>query len=110
LEYQFRVDYTLDSASKSRAHIQFVHPDSDEGKEISNILVKYKAADDLYPYKPGPVVRLCLNAPDEDSPATIIRRLGGSIRCVRGQEQKDRRIRMSITALGLSLCVRGPYS
>jgi hypothetical protein len=58
LEYQFRVVYTLDSASKSRAHIQFVHPDSDEGKEISNILVKYKAADDLYPYKPGPVARL----------------------------------------------------
>jgi hypothetical protein len=57
LEYQFRVIYTLDSASKSRAHIQFVNPDSAEGKEISNILVKYKAADDLYPYKPGAVVR-----------------------------------------------------
>src|ERR1700730_7193070 len=58
LEYQFRVIYTLDSASKSRAHIQFVHPDSAEGKEISNILVKYKPADDLYPYKPGVVVKL----------------------------------------------------
>jgi hypothetical protein len=58
LEYQFRVVYTLDSASKSRAHIQFVHPDSTEGKKISNILVKYKAADDLYPYKPGVVARL----------------------------------------------------
>ena len=56
LEYQFRVVYTLDSASKSRAHIQFVHPGSAEGKEISNILVKYKAADDLYPYKPHAVV------------------------------------------------------
>jgi Protein of unknown function (DUF3644) len=58
LEYQFRVVYTLDSASKRRAHIQFVHPDSAEGKEITNILVKYKAADDLYPYKPGVVARL----------------------------------------------------
>lgn len=26
LQYQFRVVYTLDNASKSRAHIQFVHP------------------------------------------------------------------------------------
>ena len=58
LEYQFKVVYTLDSASKSRAHIQFVHPDSAEGKEISNILVKYKTADDLYPYKPNAVVKL----------------------------------------------------
>jgi hypothetical protein len=58
LEYQFRVVYTLDSASKSRTHIQFVHPDSAEGKEISNVLVKYKSADDLYPYKPGLVARL----------------------------------------------------
>jgi hypothetical protein len=57
LEYQFRVVYTLDSASKSRAHIQFVHPNSAEGKEISNILVKYKTADDLYPYKPNAVVK-----------------------------------------------------
>src|SRR5215471_502310 len=58
LEYQFKVVYTLGSASKSRAHIQFVHPDSAEGKEISNILVKYKAADDLYPYKPHAVAEL----------------------------------------------------
>jgi hypothetical protein len=58
LEYQFKVVYTLDSASKSRAHIQFVHPESAEGKEISNILVKYKTADDLYPYKPNAVVKM----------------------------------------------------
>jgi hypothetical protein len=58
LEYQFRVVYTLDSASRSRTHIQFVHPESAEGKEISNILVKYKTADDLYPYKPNTVVKL----------------------------------------------------
>jgi hypothetical protein len=58
LEYQFRVVYTLDSASKSRSHIQFVQPESAEGKEISNILVKYKTADDLYPYKPNAVVKM----------------------------------------------------
>src|SRR5215475_15704573 len=32
LEYQFRVVYTLDSASKGKAHIQFLSPDSAEGK------------------------------------------------------------------------------
>jgi hypothetical protein len=60
LEYQFRVVYTLESASKSRAHIQFVHPESAEGKEISNVLVKYKTGDELYPYKPKVVVSLVL--------------------------------------------------
>jgi hypothetical protein len=38
LEYRFRVIYTLDSASKSQAHIQFVHPDSAEGKESAMFL------------------------------------------------------------------------
>lgn len=58
LEYQFRVIYTIDAASKSRSHFEFVLPDSDEGKEIRNILVRHKPADDLYPHKPGAVVRL----------------------------------------------------
>lgn len=98
LEYQFRVVYTLDSASKSRAHIQFVHPDSAEGKEISNILVKYKPADDLYPYKPSVVASWCHAALDENSPATTILRHGGYIQRVRGQDQNDLRIRISITA------------
>jgi uncharacterized protein DUF3644 len=39
-EYQFRVIYTLDAASKSRSHIEFVRPDSAEGKEIHNVLVQ----------------------------------------------------------------------
>ena len=52
LEYQFRVIYTLDAASKSRSHFEFVRPDSAEGKSIRNVLVQYKAADYLYPYKP----------------------------------------------------------
>lgn len=57
LEYQFRVIYTLDSVTKSRAHFQFVQPDSAEGKGIRNVLVQHKLADHLYPHKPGDVVR-----------------------------------------------------
>jgi hypothetical protein len=52
LEYQFRVIYTLDAASKSRSHFEFVRPESAEGKEIRNILVHYRAGDELYPHKP----------------------------------------------------------
>lgn len=58
LEYQFRVIYTLDSSSKSSSHIQFLHPDSDEAKQIRNVLVKYKLADEIYPYKPNQVTEL----------------------------------------------------
>ncbi|MCX2696701.1 DUF3644 domain-containing protein [Ochrobactrum chromiisoli] len=57
IEYQFRVIYTLDSASKGKSHIHFVSPDTAEGKEIHNVLQKVKLADDLYPYKPGAVVK-----------------------------------------------------
>jgi hypothetical protein len=58
LEYQFRVVYTLDAVTQSRAHFQFVQPDSAEGKDIRNVLVQHKLADHLYPYKPGDVVSL----------------------------------------------------
>ena len=58
LEYKFRVVYTIDSASKSQAHIRFVHPGSEEGKQIRNILVKDRPADELYPYKPDKVRKL----------------------------------------------------
>ncbi len=51
LEYQFKVIYTLDSASKSQSNIQFIHPGSEHGKEIHNILAKYKCSDELYPHK-----------------------------------------------------------
>lgn len=57
IEYQFKVVYTLDSASKSKAHIQFVSPDSQEGKDIHNVLQKYRVADEMYPLKPGDVVK-----------------------------------------------------
>jgi Protein of unknown function (DUF3644) len=58
LEYQFRVVYTLDAVTKSRAHFQFVQPNSAEGKDIRNILVQHKLADHLYPHKAGAVVTL----------------------------------------------------
>lgn len=52
LDYQFRVIYTLDSASKSRSHFQFVQSESAEAKEIRNVLVKFRPADETHPYKP----------------------------------------------------------
>ena len=57
LEYQFRVVYTLESASKGTSHIQFLHPDSEEGKSVHNVLQKFKIADEIYPYKPGEVAK-----------------------------------------------------
>lgn len=58
IEYKFRVVYTLDSASKGNSHFHFVNPQSEEGKNIHNVLQKFKIADDIYKYKPGDVVRL----------------------------------------------------
>jgi hypothetical protein len=58
LEYQFRVVCTFDSASKGKAHIQFLSPDSAEGKTVQNVLQKFKIADELYRYKPGDVVKI----------------------------------------------------
>ena len=58
LKYQFRVIYTLDNASKGKAGIQFIKPGTDEAKEIKNVLLKYKLADEEYPYKPGIVAQL----------------------------------------------------
>lgn len=55
LEYQFKVIYTLTSASKAKAHFEFVQPDSAEGKEIQNVLIKYKPLEDIYPLKPGEI-------------------------------------------------------
>lgn len=57
-EYQFRVVYTFDSASKGSAHIQFLTPESAEGKSVHNVLQKYKISDELYPHKPGEVAAL----------------------------------------------------
>jgi hypothetical protein len=56
IEFRFQVVYTLSTAPKSKAHIQFVNPASAEGKEIHNVLAKKVISDDLYPLKPGKVV------------------------------------------------------
>ena len=61
-EYQFRVVYTFDSASKGKAHIQFLSPDSAEGKSVQNVLQKFKIADELYQYKPGDVTKIVRKA------------------------------------------------
>jgi hypothetical protein len=57
LEYQIKVVYTLTNASKSKSHFQFIQPDSAEGKEMQNVLIKYKPADDIWPLKPAEVVK-----------------------------------------------------
>ena len=56
LQYQFKVVYTLTSASKGKQHIRFIRPGSEEGQEVHNVLVKEKALDDIYPLKAGRVV------------------------------------------------------
>ncbi len=56
LEYQFKVVYTLTSASGGTRHIRFIRPGSEEGKEVHNVLVKERALDDMYPFKAGRVV------------------------------------------------------
>jgi hypothetical protein len=62
LEYRFKVVYTFDSASKGTAHIQFLSPDSAEGKKVQNVLQKFKIADELYQYKPGDVTKIVRKA------------------------------------------------
>lgn len=62
LEYKFKVVYTFDSATKGKAHIHFVSPDSAEGKSIQNVLQKFKIADELYKYKPGDVIKIVRKA------------------------------------------------
>lgn len=58
LEYQFKVIYTLASASKSQKNFQFIQPDSEEGKDIHNVLIKHQSSDKIYPYKPSRVIAL----------------------------------------------------
>lgn len=57
IEFQFQVVYTLSAAPKSKSHIQFINPASAAGKEIHNVLAKKVISDDLYPLKPGKVVK-----------------------------------------------------
>lgn len=60
LEFQFSVVYTTVESSKSKAAFQFVSPETAEGKEISNVLVKHKPSAITHPYKPGEVVNLVI--------------------------------------------------
>jgi hypothetical protein len=62
LEYRFKVIYTFDSASKGTAHIQFLSPDSAEGKSVQNVLQKFKIADELHQYKPSDVAKIVRKA------------------------------------------------
>jgi hypothetical protein len=62
LEYQFSVIYTMVPSSKAASHFQFFSPESAEGKEVSNILVKFKPADDLFPFKAGVVAKAVAKA------------------------------------------------
>ncbi len=57
-EYQLRVFYTFESASKSRSHMQFVNTPSDDPQEIQKVLVTYKSADELYPHRANRVFPL----------------------------------------------------
>ena len=58
LHYKFGVIYSLTSTSKSKAHIQFVTPDSPEAEEIQNILIKYRDSGETHPFKPTQVAKL----------------------------------------------------
>ena len=58
LQYRFRVIYTLESTSKSKAHFKFINPDSEEGKEIRNVLVRDRFKDQDFPFKPTQVCEM----------------------------------------------------
>ena len=54
-EFQFKVNYKFESASKNSSHINFITGEPQEGEKIDNILVRNEIADDVYPYKAGKV-------------------------------------------------------
>ncbi|AUG52349.1 DUF3644 domain-containing protein [Thalassospira marina] len=58
LSYRFRVVYTLDHASKSKAYFEFIQPGSEEGKKIHSVLEKRVIADDQYPHKPSQAAKM----------------------------------------------------
>jgi hypothetical protein len=43
---------------RRHAEFEFIKPSSDEAKDIRNVLVKHKLADEEYPYKPMRVAQL----------------------------------------------------
>jgi uncharacterized protein DUF3644 len=58
LEYRFRVVYTFENATKSKAHIKFVHPGDEGADEVRNVLIKREISDHQYPHKPGVATQL----------------------------------------------------
>ena len=55
-DYKFQIVYTLDNLSENKLPVRFVDPKSAQGKEISNVLVKYVSSDTMYIYKPMSIV------------------------------------------------------
>lgn len=56
-EFRFSVVYTTVSTSKSKAAFNFIAPDSKEGCEIANVLVKNKPSAETHPFLAKEVVR-----------------------------------------------------
>jgi len=56
-DYEFTVFYTLTGGSKSKSHIRFLSPETEEGKCISNVLIKLRPADDMYPFRAKAVAK-----------------------------------------------------
>jgi hypothetical protein len=52
VEYRFRVVYTLENSTKSKAHFKFVSHADEEAEEIRNVLIKREISDNMYPLKP----------------------------------------------------------
>ncbi|MBT3139502.1 hypothetical protein KL867_00405 [Ruegeria litorea] len=58
LEYRFRVVYTFENSTKSKAHIKFVHPTDEDAEEVRNVLIRKEISDKLYPHKAGVVAEM----------------------------------------------------
>ena len=52
-EYRFRVVYTFENSTKSKAHIKFVHPGDEGANDVKNVLIKNEISDKFYPHKPS---------------------------------------------------------
>ncbi len=62
VEYKFQIVFTLDGSSRSGSNIRFISPDSEEGENIHNVLVKSRISDEDFPHKPLSVVRIVRKA------------------------------------------------
>lgn len=51
MEYRFRVVYTLENSTKSKAHFKFLHPSDGEAEDVRNILIKHEVSDEQWPHK-----------------------------------------------------------